>query len=181
MYFPLPLPKYGISTPVVPHHVPSWHGASVVSDEKFCIPVYILNFSKLLFPLTQLCHEGNLLLHRITTQPPSLSSPLPLAAHFSSQVVVLLLSPLSVPPGGLELPFPAVFTQLLAAQGRSRAAISCPALGDVLSWKPQREGAWGCSHSPGWTGQGWSWTESWTWCTWRTRNADPQGGIFWFF
>lgn len=40
-----------------------------------------------------------------------------LPALFSSQVVLLLLSPFSVLPGGFELPFPAIFTQLLVCSG----------------------------------------------------------------
>lgn len=69
--------------------------------------------------IPQLCHEGNLLLHRITTHPHLFHHLWVwlLPAHFSSQVVLLLLSPFSVLPGGFELPFPAIFTQSLACSG----------------------------------------------------------------
>lgn len=118
MYFPLLLLKYSISRAVVPHHVPTSHYASVVFDEKFCIPVYILNFPISLSPHTQALPRGEPSLW-ITTHPHLFHHLWVwlLIAHFSSQVVLLLLFPFSLLPGGFEFPLPAIFTQFLACSG----------------------------------------------------------------
>lgn len=109
-----------------------------------------------------------------------------LPAHFSSQVVLPLLSPFSVLPGGFELPFPAIFTQLLACSGaRTQCCYQLPTSWGMWSaggraGNHRGMGALGMQPLPRLDGARLLLNKSLKMCTWRRRNADPQGGIFWF-